>query len=281
MILQDYSGSFGNEFTYARDAVYAFVNLVGQVAIAGTSPGMGDKAGWMAFSDYVLDATNYPTGGWSTQTGYPYPAWSDSNITKNRPLALTRLDATSDLAVAKNKFYTSSTSKITYIGVGDNLDPRRNPATNLYYTKSTNTAAALNASLSYFKDGSGNWTNPGADHVVVIVSDGMPYYHNPGIPQGYKDNYGKWVPLKDGTWSKAQTTAAANTLGAAGIKLFVVTLCQDSGGTVYGFSGSDAEFNASLVRNGGYAFNTADPAKLADMMIGVASIEVGQASLIQ
>jgi len=282
IILQDYSGSFSGEFTQARDANYTFVNLFGTVAVAGASAGNGDKCGYVGFGDYVINSTNYPSSGWTTDTKYPkYGAWSNSSVSKSYPMDLTRLDKSTDLTTAKNKFYTSSSSKVTYVACGSNDDPERYKTTGNYYTSSTNTAAALDYSINMFKNSDGSWKNPDAQHVVVLMSDGMPFYHNPAKPQGYKDKYNLWVPAKEEVWSKAQTLAAANRVGAAGIRLHTVTLCQDSGGTSYGFSGSDAAYNASLVQNGGYAFLTPDAAKLTDLMVGVASVEIGSASLLQ
>ncbi len=281
IIVQDYSGSFGSEFTYARDANYEFATLFGSVAMAGAEAGKGDRCGYVGFGDYTINATNYPSAGWAKVTGYPYPAWSQSNISRNWPLTITRMDTVADRTVVCNKFSSSATNKVFHFSCGDHMSPRRNPATGNYYTSSTNTAAGLYSALADFQNTDGTWTNPAADHVVIIVSDGMPFFHNPAKPYGYTDNYGKWVPAKEEVWSKAQTQAAADYLGSLGVRLHVVTLCQDGGGTNYGFSGSDAAFNAGLVQNGGLAFLTDYAPRLTELMVGVASVEFGQASLIR
>jgi len=270
MITQDYSGSFGNEFTSARDANLAFVNVIQPVAVAGDSPGMGDKIGYVGFADYVIDSSHHPTTGFTDSV---YGSWSQSNVSRNYPLALTRMDiASGGYTTVRNKF--TGTNQVFHFMVGSDTSRKRNPNLGpcpggLMYSSSTNTAAGLRAAAAKFKNTSGQWLNPNAEHVVVLVSDGMAFFHNES------------TGIKNATASKAATVVAADELGAAGIVLHTVTLCQDSGATSYGFSGSDAEFNASLVRNGGYAFRTADAAKLRDLMISVGTIEVGESSLLK
>jgi hypothetical protein len=98
-----------------------------------------------------------------------------------------------------------------------------------------------------------------AEQVIVLVSDGMPN------PEEHK----------------ALTVDACNAAAADGIRIHTVTYDKDSGGGPYGMAGSDAAFNASLVRNGGYAFHTPDPDQLQGILGGVGAIEIGQPMLIQ
>jgi hypothetical protein len=276
VVLQDFSGSFSGEFAQARTATSEFVRVFGDAAKAD------DQIGYAGFSDDVIGPGVYPEAGWAEDPAFSaYGAWRPAAglLARNYPQALTDIDNSSGLNAVKDRF--SGTSTITYFGCGSHRDPERRQSTGAYYTNCTNSAAALRYAVDMFLDGSGAFSNPAAEHVVVLLSDGMPFYHDPSRPQGYRDRYNLWVPAKEEAWSKAQTILAADYLGSKGIRLHTVTLCQDSGGTNYGYSGSDAEFNSSIVQNGGYAFLTPDAAELTDLMIGVASIEVGQATLLR
>jgi len=119
-----------------------------------------------------------------------------------------------------------------------------------------------------FKNQDGDWKNPEAEHVVVLVSDGMAYFHNPQTGE------------KEAAWSRDRTVEAANELGNMGIVIHTVTLDQEAL-TNYGFSGSDYDFNASLCQNGGYAFHTPDAEGLQDIMTSIGTIELGHPRLIR
>lgn len=93
--------------------------------------------------------------------------------------------------------------------------------------------------------------------VIVLVSDGMPYPED----------------------RRPMAISAADVAASYGIVIHTVTLVQEEGGT-YGVEGADAEFNAGLVRNGGYAFCTDDPGELEHLLISVATMEVGHPHLI-
>ncbi|HEY3397415.1 MAG TPA: pilus assembly protein TadG-related protein [Armatimonadota bacterium] len=260
-LVLDYSGSFASEFNYARDALRDFATAVKPVAIAGDTVGKGDKFSWTGFGDYAINSTNYPTAGFTYKT----TTWHVSNVSYNFPLALTRMDTTTDQTTVYNKF--GSSSKVFCFAAG--ADTSRLVYQGRTYSSSTNTPAGLRAAAASLKDTNGVWLNPTARHVVLLVTDGMPFFHDAN-------------GVKDATASKAATVVAADELAAQGIVIYTVTLCQDSGGTSYGFSGSDADFNSSLVRNGGYSFHSADPNALRDMIVGgVGSIEYGAAKLLK
>lgn len=107
-----------------------------------------------------------------------------------------------------------------------------------------------------------DFANGDAEHVVVLVSDGMPW----------------WGGGSAGDSSiKALGTYIADKLAEKGIRIHTVTLDQ---GTASGDMGADSEYNASLCRNGGYAFYTYDAARLKTLMVGVGQVEVGQSHLM-
>jgi len=100
---------------------------------------------------------------------------------------------------------------------------------------------------------------------IVLVSDGMPYASTSYETQQRRTN----------------TVTKVNELAALGVRIHTVTLTAEADGAPYGSGGADFAFNESLVRNGGVAFRTADPAALRDVLIAVGTIEVGCPSLFE
>lgn len=98
-----------------------------------------------------------------------------------------------------------------------------------------------------------------AEQVIVLMSDGLPN------------------PFEH----RALTVDACDVAAEEGIVIHTVTYDEDSAEGHYGSRGSDAEFNASLVRNGGYAFHTPSAADLEMIMITVGIIEIGHPMLVQ
>lgn len=262
MLLLDYSASFVNEHASAVTALGAFAAAVKPVALPGPSEGMGDNMAFYGFSDQAIDSAHYPAAGWNDRvkgTG----RWYQANVSQNYPVGLTRMDTPSSADSFINRF--SSSTKPFYF----DMNSKKRYYNGNWYQGGTNTAAGLLAVASTFKNPDGTWHNPDARRVICLVTDGMPYYFN---------QYGNL----DANYAKAQATAAANTLAAQGFVIHTVTLCQDGGGTSYGITGSDADFNASLVRNGGFAFRSANAAELQEMIIGgVGSIEYGRTRLLK
>ncbi|MCD6362330.1 MAG: VWA domain-containing protein [Armatimonadetes bacterium] len=97
------------------------------------------------------------------------------------------------------------------------------------------------------------------EQVIVLVSDGMPN------PPSHRE----------------LTVEACDEAAADGIVIHTVTYDEDSGASDYGSRGSDAEFNASLVRNGGYSFHTPDADELSAILTAVGVIEIGHPVLLQ
>ena len=107
----------------------------------------------------------------------------------------------------------------------------------------TNVAPGLDTARAVFID-------TGSDDAVkaiVLVSDGMP------------EPASRRQPAID----------AANRCWKDGISVFVVTLTQETGGQ-YGLSGSDAEFNAGLVRGFGRAYATPNSKDLTAILVTIA-----------
>jgi len=98
---------------------------------------------------------------------------------------------------------------------------------------------------------------PGTRQVMVLLSDGMPY------PEERR-------PL---------AVDAADSAAAAGITIHTVTFVQEDGGD-YGVAGADAEFNASLVRNGGTSLYTPDIEDLEELLLAIGVVEIGYPRLM-
>jgi len=126
----------------------------------------------------------------------------------------------------------------------------------------------------------------GTEHVIVLVSDGMPF--------GYAEY--KWQYDPELGWRRViirtedEVTAdrrqaaidAADAAAAHGIVIHTVTFVQEPPANYnYGVAGADADFNASLVRNGGFAFHTPDTEDLRTILQTVGYIEVGHAMLVE
>jgi Flp pilus assembly protein TadG len=126
----------------------------------------------------------------------------------------------------------------------------------------TNPAVAL----QWAKNNYATYGDPNAhQQSIVLVSDGMPYASTTAETQLRRDT----------------TVAAANELAALGVRIHTVTLTLEADSATYGSGGADFAFNESLVRNGGVAFRTANPAALRDLLIAVGTIEIGAPSLFE
>ena len=149
----------------------------------------------------------------------------------------------------------ASTTAICYeIATGDYCYSTYQMNTNPDRYYGTHTGAGIDKAISLFDQ----YGSPTAEHVIVLVSDGMPY------------------PVE----RRPLATAAADRAAAKAIRIHTVTFDQEDGGE-YGIACADAAFNASLVRNGGYAFHTPDPTKLTPILCEVGAIEVGRPHLIR
>jgi len=99
---------------------------------------------------------------------------------------------------------------------------------------------------------------PDTDRIIVLVSDGMPSGRTTSETEQLRQD----------------AIDAADAAAAAGITIHAVTFIQDG-------SDGDAEFNASLARNGGFAFHTPEPEDLAGILQTVGHVEVGHPILVE
>lgn len=122
-----------------------------------------------------------------------------------------------------------------------------------------------------------NQAPEGTERVIVLVSDGMP--QGSAVYEWTYDPNRGWVRVlvmseEESTAERCQAAIdAADAAAAAGITIHTVTFIQDNEG--------DAEFNASLTRNGGFAFHTPEPRDLMAILETVGHIEVGRPYLVR
>lgn len=135
----------------------------------------------------------------------------------------------------------------------------------------TNTASGLdNATQMLLSQAAAD-----TDRIIVLVSDGMP---SGSAEYVWSTTLNRYVLVR----TAEQVTAdlrqdaidAADAAAAAGITIHTVTFIQDG-------ANGDAEFNASLARNGGFAFHTPEPEDLTTILRTVGHIEVGHPVLVQ
>lgn len=122
-----------------------------------------------------------------------------------------------------------------------------------------------------------NQAPEGTERIIVLVSDGM--------PQGSAEAEWSYVPGQGWVYTVLKTAEqvtaercqaaidAADAAAAQGITIHTVTFIQDNQG--------DADFNASLVRNGGFAFDTPVARDLMAILETVGHIEVGRPFIVQ
>ena len=330
VIVQDQSGSFADEFPYARDADCEFVNFMREAYAED------DKIGFMGFGQHAYhefrdarqkqdtnlfhdlaltdeyetqkygegDATSDPLSDYIAGVPtVPYSVAPEHNSWTNVHTGLLRTaTAFADPAVAQqawndfcahfwtDEYWTyghsserwSMGSRYQWEPTDDYNDERYTRYTTvdgqlygrLYTTNYIHKdigwyqhySSTTRAQLQTWMEPLFNldFANPDAEHVVVLVSDGMPWWAGAGFPD---------------TRSKDLCQYVADRMAERGVRIHTVTLDQsDESGD--GGKGADAAFNASLVRNGGYAFFSYDAAKLTNLMIGVGQVEVGVAHLI-
>lgn len=122
-----------------------------------------------------------------------------------------------------------------------------------------------------------NQAAEGSQRVIVLVSDGWP--EGPAEYEWvYSEQYGWYKNIirtsAEVTEERRQAAIdAADAAAAEGITIHTVTFIQDNFG--------DAEFNASLTRNEGFAFHTPDEGDLQAILETVGHIEVGRPYLVQ
>ncbi|MCD6351381.1 MAG: hypothetical protein J7M26_04585 [Armatimonadetes bacterium] len=273
VIVQDQSGSFADEFPDARTGDVQFVDFMKQCYTDG------DRTGIIGFGYHPYHAYSW------------HPTRRDTNVFHDYDL---HSNEDTDEGAQQTEDYIASMPTVPYYHY-----PEKNCFTNLYtgmlkavlafappevrqqawddfinslyrsgYFKNIgwwrrNYYSTLKQKLEpLFNKG---WENPDSEHVVVIVSDGMPWYHENGFPDWRSKDLCQYI---------------ADKMGDLGIRIHVVSLCQNDA-PPDGSKGADAQFISSLCRNGGYAFYTYDSERLAALMTGVGQVEVGQAKLIK
>ncbi len=110
----------------------------------------------------------------------------------------------------------------------------------------THTGAGIDEAVAIFDEQG----TADAEKVIVLVSDGMP----------------------EPDYRRPLAVEAADRAAAKGIRIHVVTFIANS----YG----DADFNASLTRNGGYDFYTPQAEELEPILLEVGAVEIGRPHLV-
>lgn len=273
VIVQDQSGSFEDEFAQAREANVEFLNFMTQCFTEGDSTGIvgfgyhpnhqntssPTRRDTNVFHNYPLHTNEDTDGGVTVLQDYiaamptvVYYKTPEGHCYTNLYTGLLRatlafVDPTA-AETAWNSFLASLYNGSTFYNIG--------------YWQRNNPAALRTKMAPLFQMG---FRNPDAEHVVILVSDGMPWYHQNNFPDTYSQQLCRYI---------------ADQMALAGIRIHTVSLCQnDRPGD--GSMGSDAAFTASLCRNGGYPFYTYDAVKLSSLLVGVGQVEVGQAKLIE
>lgn len=235
IVVQDMSGSFVEEWQQAVAADRALLDLINGVSIDH------DGAGLIGFNDDIKQTT-YPQNHDRT-AGDPRKT-DASGVTDTKKGKVRQVS--SDLS---NFDKTNHTNLTTPMQTGISLLSNDNTGGN------TNPAPAIDWATQQF-DTAGY---SGSNHVIVLVSDGMP---NPSS-------------------NRQRAIDAANRAAAKNIRIHTITLTNEPTGGNYGTTGSDYEFNKSLVRNGGIALQTSDPDKLKELIVAVGSKELGPPTLLK
>lgn len=272
VIIQDQSGSFEDEFPYAKQADRQFVDFMGQCYTEG------DKTGLVGFGYHPNSTTPGTLKKYDTWLHNDFALRSNEEGAEGMDAILDDIDSMATIA------YNQAPDGYCYTNLYTGMlkaalawMPEANRATVWTNFKNSLKSSGVMKNIGWWRRN--NYTslktkmatlfsqafeNADSEHVIVLVSDGMPWYHENSFPD---------------TRSQDLCTYIADQLAAKGVRIHTVTLDQSSK-PGDGSMGADSQFNASLVRNGGYAFYTYDAEKLANLMVGVGQVEVGEARLI-
>lgn len=273
VIVQDQSGSFEDEFPYAREGDVQLIDFLKNCYLDGDRAGIvgfgyhpyhaysthpSRRDTWY-FHDYALSSTEDSEDGAQATMDYisnmetvPYYRWPQRYCGTNLYTGLLLATLSFASPQAKQDTWDAFVDSLYYNGSFRDIGWWRR----YYYSTLKQKMAPI------FQQG---FANPNARHVVVLVSDGMPWYHGNSFPD--------WR-------SKELCQYIADQMAEIGIKIHTVTLCQNDE-PPDGNKGADGEYNASLVRNDGFAFYTYDAERLSNLLVGVGQVEVGQARLIR
>lgn len=276
VIVQDQSGSFEDEFPYARAADQQFVNFMAECYAPG------DRTGVVGFT-YHPNATVPPANSLKKRDTWLYHNYA---LTSNDPtdpngknqtynyigsMATVPFNAYPDGSAYTNLYTGLLMAVLQFAPPAKRETAWNNFINSLYYNGTfrnigwwrRNNYTSLKSKMApLFNQG---FQNPDSAHVIVLVSDGMPWYHENSYPDTRSQDLCRYI---------------ADQAAARGIRIHTVTLDQSTK-PPDGSAGSDSQFNASLTRNGGYAFYTYEAQKLANLLVGVGQVEVGQAHLIR
>jgi hypothetical protein len=231
IIVHDASGSFREEWSQAVQATKDLANAVNGQSVDK------DAIGVIAFNDDIK-RTTYPSN--PDRSSGRLRRVDDWGITV-RNHGTKGLNVRSDIADFDP---TNRTVLPTTLAKGISILEHDNPGGN------TNPQPAIDWATSQLDHADG------FDHVIILISDGMPNPSNRRQP----------------------TVDAVDRAAAKGIKIHTITLTNESSMS-YGTEGSDYAFNSGLVRNGGKAFQTSDPAELSKLLSDAAIPEFTKPSL--
>jgi len=268
MIVQDQSGSFEDEFPYARTGDIEFVDFMQRCYAEGdktgiigfgyhpnhTDPSDPSRKDWTTYHCFPLNSNDdEPSGADATRS---YISSIDTVPYYQEPESYSYTNLYAGLLKAATSFVEPAYADIAWQNFVDSLSGY-NIGAWWNYSQSITKAKMTPLFEPDFAD-------PAAEHVVIVVSDGMPWYHDNSFPDEA---------------SKDLCTYICDRLGDMGVRIHTVTLDQSSSDGD-GSKGADSVYNASLCRNGGYAFYTYDARRLEFLMVGVGQVEVGGARLM-
>ena len=254
MIVQDGSSSFQSAWSQAISADTGLLNLINGVAMTG------DAAGMVVFNATISSSYLNSAGLWAGTYGYRnYPsANAGIKYTTNSSGALQKTTVTG--TPSSSGTIAEMSGPLTVFGTAHSsslptaLSNASQLLTNGQAWGDTDTSAGLNYAIDKLQAGAAS----GSEQVIVLVSDGMPH-------------------SVDGTSQTnafiAAANAAADRAQSLGIKIHTVTL-EGSGGVNY-------SFNEGLIRNGGYAFRSANANQLFQTLIAVGAVEFGRPTIVK
>ncbi len=274
IIVQDQSGAFEDEFPYAREGDAELVRFLRDAYQ------QDDRTGFIGFTYHPYHAYRNHPSRWDTWTYHNYHLHSNEDTQDGAQQTIDYIESVETIPhyrypqrYAGTNLYTGMLKAAIGFATEQQAQQLWQQFVNrLYYNGKLRDIGwwrryhytALKRKIRRMLNRV-VWENPDARHVVVIVSDGMPWYH--------LNDYPDWRSKKLCLW-------IADRMAEMGIRIHTVTLCQNDQ-PPDGSAGADAQYMAKLVRNGGYAFYTYDARRLADVLVGVGQVEVGEARLIQ
>lgn len=232
VILQDITGSFQDEFEFARQADLSLVDI-----IAESYGGLGDQIGVVTF-------------GRTAQTEFPLTPVAEG------------LDSLKFFLASTMEVCTSSSSRHRFLDrdahrVYDPTDPDDTVGRRLRRVncRGTGTGPAI-AHAALMLD---HAVARGADPVIVLVTDGVPCHVR------FRRSSAEWVET-----GKQAAVDAALAARQRGIRIFVVDLSLPPFGPPDSCSADGSGFNTDLASHG-FGTTTDDPVELENKLLEVAN----------